>query len=350
MKRKYYLWALLVVIIAIITAHFWKNRENSPIKAFEADATLRVTNLQATDTATSSPVLAEVTTSLPITNDQSPSMGVSKSEKWKWLREMIKKDRYFEYKAPISFYGKVVDDSGGPISGVSVGLEWTDANEATGASSRTVASDGNGLFSIEGVHGNGLSVNLAKQGYTKSLAQNCFSFNYGWFSDPYYHSPDSKNPVVFVMRKNKEAEPLIEYSEKRTEVQQEQSKQFTIGANGVTLVFERMTNDAPVKGGWISRVSVPNGGLQITTEEYPFEAPEEGYVDSITITNGTPKPPNWPSDSGAMMYFKTPQGYGRVLVRYISNMNRMFVTSWFNPNPVSRNLEVDPSKVQVFKP
>jgi hypothetical protein len=105
-----------------------------------------------------------------------------------------------------------------------------------------------------------------------------------------------------------------------------------------------MTN-APERGGWISRVSVPGGGLALTTEEFSYEAPEEGYVDSMEITNATPKPPNWPCDYGAMLYLKTTQGYGRVMVRYITNMDRMFVTAWFNPNPNSRNLELDPAKV-----
>jgi len=192
-------------------------------------------------------------------------------------------------------------------------------------------------------------MSITKSGYTKSLAHNKFSFNYGYFSDPYYHSPDPMNPVVFVMRKNHEAEPLVEYGEKRAEVQQGQSKLFTIGPNGATLLFERMTN-APGRGGWMARVSVAGGGLALTTDEFPYEAPEEGYVNSIEITNATPKPPNWPAFYGAMLYFKTSQCYGRVMVSYISNMDRMFVTSWYNPNSGSRNLEIDPAKLEIIKP
>jgi hypothetical protein len=47
---------------------------------------------------------------------------------------------------------------------------------------------------------------------------------------------------------------------------------------------------------------------------------------------------------------KTPKSFGCVMVRYISNMDRMFVTSWFNPDNGSRNLEIDPNKIQVVQP
>jgi hypothetical protein len=347
MKYRNYIFILLAILVVGL-AVFLSRRSDRQQESKRVESTLVPPLKPASTSLPAASPLSEATNQRIIV--QPPPAGVSAKEKWKWLAEMERKDLYFTYKAPISFYGRVIDDSGNPVSGVSIDLSWTDANEATGNYTRTVISDGNGLFSIKDVHGAALIVAaLSKQGYKESLVQNTFTFHYGYFSDPYYHSPDSMNPVVFVMRKNREAEPLIEYSEKRAEVGQGQKKRFTIGPNDIDLIFERMTN-APEKGGWISRVTVPGGGLALTTEEFPFEAPMDGYVDSIIITNGTPKPPNWPGFYGAMLYFKTSQGYGRVMVRYISNMDRMFVTAWFNPNPNSRNLEIDPSKVNVIRP
>jgi hypothetical protein len=281
--------------------------------------------------ANSSPVAA---TNLQVINGQSPPAGTNK---WKWLQEMMMKDRNFEYKAPISFYGRVVDDSGTAISGVAVGLSWTDANEATGNSTRTVISDNNGFFSIEGVHGNGLSVmNLTKQGYTKSLAQNQFSFHYGWFADQYYHSPDPMNPVVFVMRKNRQGEALIVRPRQEAQLQSGgQNKSFPIGAGDVFVSVERLADESPDARYWNARVTVPDGGLQLTTEEFPYEAPEEGYTNELVITNGMSVSGN----QGGLFYVKTPKGYGRVMVYYVPNMPWVYVESWFNPNPTSRNLE-----------
>ena len=37
---------------------------------------------------------------------------------------------------------------------------------------------------------------------------------------------------------------------------------------------------------WDCTVSVPGGGLQVTTDEFPFKAPEGGYVEAIDIRIG----------------------------------------------------------------
>lgn len=342
MKKGYII--LAVVAFALLVAiFFWRANQKSKQPTMTVSVASEVTNqLQTSVTAAVPANSLQAAANPQVTNSQSPPSGASEVEKWKWLHEMLMKDRYFEYKAPISFYGRVVDDAGNPISGVSIDLSWTDANEATGASSRTVISDGNGLFSIEGVHGNGLSVmSLTKQGYKESLAQNTFTFHYGYFSDPYYHSPDAMNPVVFVMRKNRQGEALIVRSRQEAQLESGgQSKSFPIGAGDVFVSVERLPDETPNARYWNARVTVPNGGLQLTTEEFPYEAPEEGYANEFIITNGLSVQGN----QGGMFYVKTPKGYGRVMVYYIPNMPWVYAESWFNPNPASRNLEPSPNK------
>lgn len=277
------------------------------------------------------------------TNACSPPVGSSSVERWKWLNEMEKKDPYFEYKTPISFYGRVVDDAGNSISGVSIDLSWTDASEATGNSTRTVISDGNGMFLIEGIYGKALLVmDLTKEGYTKSLTQNRFSFNYGWFSDPYYHSPNPMNPVIFVMRKNRQGDALIVRSRQEARLESGgQSRSFPIGAGDVFVSVERLSDETPNARYWNARVTVPDGSLQLTAEEFPYEAPEDGYTNECVITNGMSVSGN----QGGMFYVQTPKGYGRAMVYYVPNMSWVYVESWFNPNPNSRNLELDPTKI-----
>jgi hypothetical protein len=86
-------------------------------------------------------------------------------------------------------------------------------------------------------------------------------------------------------------------------------------------------------------VSIPDGGLLLTTDEFPYEAPKEGYTNEFVITHETSVAGN----QGGMFYIKTARGFGRVKVYYVPNVPWIYVESWFNPNPTSRNLEPDPA-------
>jgi len=274
---------------------------------------------------------------------QQPPHDASETEKWKWWREMSRRDPLFEYKMPIRFYGRVVDEIGEPVAGATVNLTWTDASQE-GTSARTLLSDARGFFSIEGVHGKDLVVRVAKPGYQHSYIRNNFSFEYASFSDAKYHEPDAARPVPFIVRKNKEAEPLVVHVNQEMELGPGESKFFPIGPKTGVQV-ERLDKATGGPRGWIARISVPGGGLALATEEFPFEAPETGYVPSIDVTEKTKKPAIWQGDNGTGFFVRTSQGYGRITVRNTPGMAWVYVTSYFNPQAGSRNLEFDPSKV-----
>ncbi len=257
---------------------------------------------------------------------------------------MSEKDRFFEYKMPISFFGRVVDDAGVPIPRAKIQFTWTDLSTA-GTSKREVESDATGFFSLEGAVGKGLSIRVSKEGYKHYFTKNRFSFEYAMFADPKYHVPDRASPVVFMLRKNHEAEPLVVRENQEAELASGQSKSFAIGPHGAAVTVERLPNTIEGPRGWAARVSVPNGGLLVTTAEFPFEAPESGYTPSLEITAQTPKPPLWPGDNGAAFFVKTATGYGRIVVRNTPGMTWVYVSSYFNPKSESRNLEYDPAKV-----
>jgi hypothetical protein len=280
--------------------------------------------------------------------NQTPANLMSPTERATWSREMFQKDPNFEYKAPISFFGHIVDESNNPIEGVAIALSCVDASEATGETTHNVVSDNNGLFSLEGAHGRSLVVaSLVKRGYTESVVQNKFLFNYGYFPAPDHFSPNPNNPVIFVMRKNREGEPLIVRPRAEAKLETSgQSKLFPIGNGDVFVSVERLSNEAANLRFWHAHVTMPDGGLQLTTEEFPYEAPEDGYTNEFVITNGL----SVQGEQGGMFYIKTSKGYGRMAVYYVPNVPWAYVESWFNPNPNSRNLEVDPSKVQIIKP
>jgi len=274
---------------------------------------------------------------------QPPPPEASEAEKWAWWHAMSEKDPFFEYKMPISFYGQVVDEVGQPVSGATIKLSWTVLSEA-GNMNRTVISDVDGLFALEGAVGKRLLIQVSKKGYQQSLAKNRFSFEYAMFADPKYHEPDRAKPVVFVLRKNREAEPLIVRENQEAELMPGQTKSFSIGPNGAAVIIERLADASSGPDGWSARVSVPGGGVALATDEFPFEAPQEGYTSSLDITSTTEKPPVWQGDNGAVLFLKSAVGYGRITVRNTPGMAWVYVTSYFNPKPGSRNLEYDPAK------
>jgi len=76
------------------------------------------------------------------------------------LREYLRQKRAdidWDWKQPINFWGKVIDQSNAPVAGANVRLSWNDLS-ANGTSEFSMSTDGNGLFSLEGRHGKVLCV------------------------------------------------------------------------------------------------------------------------------------------------------------------------------------------------
>ena len=278
-----------------------------------------------------------------------PPRTTDKEELHHWWLEMSKLDKNFEWKMPINFYGKVVDEEGVPVEGADISFQWTNYS-TTGSAEYRTQSDAQGLFQLSGVTGKRLGVSVRKKGYQHYYVGNRFSFEYAAYFEPEWYVPDASHPVIFKMHKNREADPLVVRENQEAELTPGQKKSFPIGPSGTAIVIERLPNVTQGPRGWVARVSVPGGGLAVATEEFPFEAPESGYTSSLEISAQTPKPPVWQGDNGAAFFVKTPQGYGRITVRNTLGTAWVYVTSYFNPKPSSRNLEFDPDKVIKFQP
>ncbi len=93
------------------------------------------------------------------------------------------------------------------------------------------------------------------------------------------------------------------------------------------------------------RISVLNGGLQTSVEEFPFSAPTSAYQPSLLLDDRTPKPPMW-SDlyEGGEFYFQSGSNYGRIDVEMISGKDWVRIKSWVNPSG-STNLEFDQAEL-----
>ena len=82
---------------------------------------------------------------------------------WDWWFYMDKVDPDFQWRTPIEFYGKEIDQHGEPVVGARVRLEWS-ALGSVPKRELTTGSDGN--FAIAGIQGKGISVDVGAPGYT----------------------------------------------------------------------------------------------------------------------------------------------------------------------------------------
>lgn len=329
---------IIILVVAICFIWFlWPNKTLPPQASSDATQTKTadLSKNTAAPHAITQPITSQANTQ---SESQAPLQGSSEAEKWAWWNEMSKKDRFFEYKMPISFYGKVVDDSDQPVSGANIAFSWTDLS-SEGTSQKNAISDALGYFSLTGATGKTLTVQVGKEGYKNYFSNNRNGFEYAMFAHSNYYQPNSGNPVVFRLRKNRPKEQLL-IIDRDFPISTDQPLIFSLASDSSANVkFELLENKNAKDGAWSMRVSAPEGGVQISVEEFPFEAPEEGYSTSLVATNGMPKSPTWPGPyQGGEFYIKTPSGYGRVHLQMLASATHLSIVSYYNPSG-SRNLE-----------
>lgn len=124
-----------------------------------------------------------------------PPQDAQAKQMWQWWRKMRDADPGFEYKRPITFYGKVVDDAGSPIADVRVvmSIAGSDGNKEV-----MVKSDEQGLFSIKNSRGKYMTVGMDKRGYGHG-PQSGGKFEFAEFFSDSFYEPDESKPVVFVL-------------------------------------------------------------------------------------------------------------------------------------------------------
>src|SRR6266404_3714259 len=87
------------------------------------------------------------------------------------VRRRDAEDSTWEWKIPISFYGKAIDERGQPMPGADVHFQWTTLS-GKGTSEADTKSDDKGLFSLNNVQGKRLLVRVTKPGYYSSDVRN----------------------------------------------------------------------------------------------------------------------------------------------------------------------------------
>jgi len=329
MKRQRIIVAVSVLLL--VTALLWLFRGPLPT---ESDATSATAQTQGA---------------------QAPSPPIAEAERFKEASALV--DSVFS--APIEFYGRVIDQNGNPVPYANVGYTAADKFNASG-SNYTGQADAEGYFQIKGIQGAGLAVTVRKEGYylihnpsDPTLPTSTATFAYGMGPDSYRRPAPKKNsPAVFVLQKMGEKVPLI-FVQQSTRIPKDGTPVTVDLLNGSVsskgnFRIETWT-DAPRQGrkfSWRSRLTVLGGGLRERQGQFDFEAPEDGYLESIELTMPEDAE-QWESQQERKYFVKLPDGrYARTKFRMIAGGNHYFIfESFLNPTPGDRNLEFDPAKV-----
>ncbi len=253
-----------------------------------------------------------------------------------------------EWRAPIEFYGRVVDETGNPIEDAKVAFGW---NNLSGSLSREGQSDSQGLFSLQGEQGKFLSVKVSKKGFYEYKPQG-EGFFYAGRNENFV--PDANNPIVFRLHKKGNAEPLIVFgktipisiSGKPLELNLKTGQITTVGQGDLLLEFVRtplaQTTNRHVFD-WSLRITPRNGELVAANREFDFVAPETGYQAAELIDMPVSLPEKWIGRLDRQYFLKFTDGkYARVHIDLMPYNGSLKIESFLNPSG-SRNLEYDPA-------
>jgi len=272
------------------------------------------------------------------------ALGIDTNSKVPFVEQMWQK--------PIDFYGKVIDENSNAISGASIGFRWDDLTAPDWTRTATTTSDADGLFSLHNKRGATLTVSVSKDGYYSSRKDED-SFHYAVANDNRLYSSDPYNPAIFHLRKKGQGEELIQedfppgftqiwqlhHDGTPVELDLLNGSQNVKGSGQLKLELWRDLSDRNAKKfDWKLQISVLDGGIIPTDEEFPFLAPENGYQPSLVVdmpaTNQV-----WLGELRTKYYLQLPNGnYGRIDFHFLAYNGVFTVKSWVNPTG-SRNLE-----------
>jgi hypothetical protein len=265
--------------------------------------------------------------------------------RWAEVNARDKIDRAWEWKMPINFYGRVVDENERPVPAAKVHAQWSDLSP-NGASSEETFSDSQGSFSITGKTGRGITIRIAKEGYYTPKQQQ-ISFDYAGFWEANYHEADPRHPVTFHLRTKGRTESLTSgeirptLSADGTPVRVDLLNGGRISPEGqVEIAAVTNTEKYPPRVfDWQASIVVQDGGLVEYDLEFPFEAPEEGYVPKVEFKM-LASAPDWRRSIEKSYFIRigTPPKYGRIRVRFNGASQKVSFDYAVNPTG-SRNLE-----------
>ncbi|MEM6885979.1 MAG: hypothetical protein AAF571_13205 [Verrucomicrobiota bacterium] len=271
------------------------------------------------------------------------------------------------YGNPFEFYGKVVDENDTPIPNARISYSMLQGHFESGKKGKTTSRE-DGTFTIQG-KGGAVLIGVGKDGYypmdnyssagfsttmvpTPELLERTKPPYGGGYDKPL---PPKDDPAIFVLRKKGEAAELIrtqnrfEMSNAGNPVGFSMETGKKVSPASANIQFEhwgdKAEKDATGNYDWRFRITVPGGGLIEREGQFDFEAPENGYDQSVEINMPTSLGEDWKNSVNRNYFVRLADGnYGRMQLRIYGGrrFNLTIQESLVNPSG-SRNLEYDPA-------
>lgn len=352
MNRRNYIIFMIIAFIAAIV--FW-SEQKSPVQPYSAP----VFHPAITETRILG-IIAKSTSGA--TRDSKNASRVVSGES-NAIAPIENNELHTTGNAPITFYGKVIDQDNKPLAGVKVNLEifvgyMTSAT--TGEMKRdkvTLETDENGQFTLKNVKGHSVTVlSVEKNGYELSQKSNWF-FAYSSSSEIFH--PDSSNPVILTMWKRSGVEPLIigkkfygiipDGRVYTIDFLQQKKIEGADAPGDIRVQITRPFDAIPrLKYDWSFSIEAINGGLIPTDDEFLYRAPDEGYQPKYEFTMST-NSLSWSEENKRkQFYLRSRDGevYGALIIDVLSHYNdkSIFNVRYFINPAGSRNLELKSQK------
>lgn len=339
------IWIPCIVAVAICLIFLIKRRQSPQIPTVsQAQSLVNVTQSSIQPKTVENPPNANV-----LIYSNTPTSTPRSSGTYESYSNTIYQQQLAAWQAPIEFYGKVIDENSNSLSGAKISFRWVEKPTAEGNRTSSTESDSEGLFSLRGARGPGLTVIVNKEGYYISRSTPD-SFRYALGSETFH--PDLSNPIIFHLRKKGMGESLIgsnfpgfahiaqlHHDGTPVELDLLKGTQVSAGTGQLKLEFWRDVSHLNVQPfDWKLQLSTPGGGLIQTDEEFAFEAPEKGYQPSIVLDMPATNQ-NWQGEITSKYYIRLSDGkYGRIDFYLLPRNGAFTVQSVFNLSG-SRNLE-----------
>lgn len=334
-------------------------------------SSLRKSTTSVSATPNPVPTAPEAATPLPIQSDtppeivqpfaRTPYLGL-KDPRWVERRRLREEDPAYQWRTPIEFFGKVIDEKNQPVAGAEIEYSWNGTIEKYGKDGvvhKTMTSDASGSFHIHGIEGKVLTVLVSKDGYYRRKSWNGGSFDYAGFWEPIFIEPDRNKPVILQLVKRPVAEPtyrigsriFLEPPALETHLDLlSPTAQSTAPADLHVRITRPPGASYEKPFDWSVTIEGRNGAEIVeTTDEFMLQAPADGYQPKLVRD------------------YKNPTGNARQKVRfYVRSKARKFyaavdfemaayrrmngsepasivISATVNPND-SPNVEYDPEK------